>query len=999
MPSQEYESTNSINCKYLDIVDFNSTFPAKSKSLSLLNYNISLLSKHFDNFNLLLDSLKLKFKIIGISETRILSSNHFFNYNIPNYSFLSTPTNSSAGGTALYISSDLTFKPRLDIDSKIYHNKLLESTFIELTPNKQCNIIVGCVYKHPSLPINDFNNLYLSPLLNLAKLEGKKIILLGDLNINLLQTSSDNHTSDFLDLLNSHLVLPTISLPTRITVNSQTLIDNIFISPLSGEFSSGNLTIGISDHLPQFLIIETQVNSNKSHNLYYHNWKSFNRENFILDFLEIDWNESLSLQDKNLDLSFSKFFNKLTHLINKHVPLKKLSKRKSTSKLKPWITSAIKKAIAKRNKLFKSFVNCKDSDQKSEYHTLYKFYRNRIVDLIRVSKDNYYKTFFKVNLNNAKSTWNGINELINLRNKNSANTISLNIDGVLESDPKLIGNNFNQYFTTIAGKIRKNIPKSRSNFKQTLKNSPQNSFFFSPISNSEVANIIKSLDPKKATGPNSLPNNILILLLNDISNILTNIFNLSLETGQFPTLLKTVKVIPVYKNKDSPFDACNYRPISLLSNIDKIFEKLVHTRIVKFLDKNKLIFNKQFGFRSKHSTSHALISLTEKIRKSIDEGKLSCGIFIDLQKAFDTVDHLILLEKLNHYGIRGLTNNWFKSYLCQRQQYVSISGINSDLMSIAHGVPQGSVLGPLLFLLYINDLPNAIPHSNIIPFADDTGFLHSHDNFIDLVSEMNNDLNKLRIWLNANKISLNLTKTVAILFKDPQKNVNHNITLMLGDQPLPLSSSTKYLGVIIDEHLNFHAHIDYISTKLSRANGILSKLRNIVPITTLRTLYYALFHSHISYATQVWGQKLSIYSRIFKLQKASVRILTFSDFQAHTQPLFKTLSIPTIFDLVFKLNIHLTFLTLNKLTPQSIQDIFNYSYLSNSNFTRGVSCKLLTKPTCRTTRYGINSILYQSLQHWNELQKHFNNIDLASIKLTRLYSLLDYFLSSESLTT
>ena len=216
----------------------------------------------------------------------------------------------------------------------------------------------------------------------------------------------------------------------------------------------------------------------------------------------------------------------------------------------------------------------------------------------------------------------------------------------------------------------------------------------------EIENIISSLNPKKATGPNSIPSDILHLLKKDISHPLTTIFNISLSTGVHPDLLKIAKTIPIYK-KGSKIDLCNYRPISLLSNLNKILEKLMFNRLYKFLEDQNCIYNLQFGFRRKHSTIHALIGITEEIRKALDNNKFACGIFIDLQKAFDTVHHPTLITKLNHYGIRGKGNDWFKSYLSNRTQYVSIQGVDSGTEEIIFGVPQGSVLGPLLFLIYI----------------------------------------------------------------------------------------------------------------------------------------------------------------------------------------------------------------------------------------------------------------------------------------------------------
>ena len=235
---------------------------------------------------------------------------------------------------------------------------------------------------------------------------------------------------------------------------------------------------------------------------------------------------------------------------------------------------------------------------------------------------------------------------------------------------------------------------------------------------------MSSLDSYKSSGPNNIPVKILKLLKNDISQQLSDIFNMSFSTGQFPSVLKIAKVIPIHK-KQSRVDYTNYRPISLLSNIEKIIEKLMYKRLSNFLDINNLIYSLQFGFRPKYSTNHALINLSESIRQSLDEGSFGCGIFVDLQKAFDTVDHKILLHKLEYYGIQGTCNDWSKFYLSDYKQSVSINGYSSDLMSVDCGVPQGYVLGPLLFLIYINDLHRVIQYYKVLHFTDDTNLFHT----------------------------------------------------------------------------------------------------------------------------------------------------------------------------------------------------------------------------------------------------------------------------------
>ena len=259
-----------------------------------------------------------------------------------------------------------------------------------------------------------------------------------------------------------------------------------------------------------------------------------------------------------------------------------------------------------------------------------------------------------------------------------------------------------------------------------------------PTNKEEIANIISCLNSNKASSPNSIPYRTLFLLKNDISKQLADLFKLSFITGVFPSVLKTTEVFPVFK-KDSKLYYSNYRPISLLSNVEIILEKRMYKRLYTFLNNNNIIYNLQFGFRQQYSTSHALINITENIRKALDDGNIGCGVFVDLQKAFDTVDHQILLAKLNHYGILGVSNDLFKSYLSNRNQYVSIIGFDSGLTTINCGVPQGFVLEPLLLLLNTNDLNQATKFCKVYHFADDTNLLC-----------LNNSIKKLNKLVNTN---------------------------------------------------------------------------------------------------------------------------------------------------------------------------------------------------------------------------------------------------------
>ena len=421
------------------------------------------------------------------------------------------------------------------------------------------------------------------------------------------------------------------------------------------------------------------------------------------------------------------------------------------------------------------------------------------------------------------------------------------------TDPSQIANTFNSYFSSIGETLQSKIHSSHISFTRYLKNPNIHSFFVFPTDSTEVSNLISGLKNGKASGPNSIPTTVLKHLNIDISTILADLFNLSFTTGVFPDKLNTSSVLPLFK-KDSKLLCGNYRPISLLSNISKLLEKLMYSRLYSFLNIYNCITELQFGFRANHSTSHALVSITEQIREALDTGHFACGIFIDLQKAFDTVDHDILVSKLDYYGVRGIAKSWFTSYLHNRKQFVSINGFNSSLKSINFGVPQGSVLGPLLFLICINDLNISVKNSVMHHFADDTNLLLIDKSIKVLCKKVNYDLKGITNWLNANRISLNINKTEFIIFRKPRKLIDFEIKIKLNGKRIYPSTKIKYLGVLLDEHLSWKPHIDELTKKLNRSNSMLSKIRYYVDENTIRSLYFSIFSSHISYCCQVWGQ-------------------------------------------------------------------------------------------------------------------------------------------------
>ena len=424
----------------------------------------------------------------------------------------------------------------------------------------------------------------------------------------------------------------------------------------------------------------------------------------------------------------------------------------------------------------------------------------------------------------------------------------------------------------------------------------------------------------------------------------------------------------------------------------------MHKQIYNFLESHGILYEFQFGFRPNNSTLHSLIQITEKIKTSIENGKFGCGIFIDLKKAFDTVNHQILIKKLEHYGIRGTSLQWFKSYLSNRQQFVSFNGYNSDKRQISCGVPQGSVLGPLLFLIYINDLPNISKVLNFYLFADDTNIYYESTDLINMERVMNEELKKLYQWLCANKLSLNISKTNFLIFHSYNKPLHKTITLKINNKAIKEEKYVKYLGILIDSTLSWKFHINELGKKVSRVIGVLYKIRQFVTEDIMICIYYSLIYPYLIYGIPVWGSaSKTLLTTIHIIQKKIVRLITYNDDKpaspgalVHTPPLFYKLNILNIFD-VFKLELNkFTFSVINGTSPSQFHNMFIQLNQINSIQTRSSNKGKLYIHYARTTHYGLTSIRNIGARLWNSLP---DALRMQPSKIQFNKNLKKYFLS------
>ena len=490
-----------------------------------------------------------------------------------------------------------------------------------------------------------------------------------------------------------------------------------------------------------------------------------------------------------------------------------------------------------------------------------------------------------------------------------------------------------------------------------------------------MQNEINDLNVKKSSGHDDLSAKFIKIIAPVLSVPLCKVINQALVTGIYPDLLKIAKVIPIHK-KGERDDVNNYRPISVLSTFNKLFEKLIHKRLYNFLTKYNAFYKFQFGFREKHSTNLALIEIVDQIRTAIENKKVVCGIFADLSKAFDTVDHRILLKKLNHYGIRGIANNLIKSYLSNRKQYVQIGDTKSSLLNINCGVPQGSVLGPLLFLIYVNDIANCNPHGLIRLFADDTNVFIESNQIESLYIDAKQVLKYLDKWFRSNKLTLNIEKTNFIIFTTPDRRKKLNIpnTLEVNNIKINRTDQAKYLGLLIDEELNWKYHIDMLCKKIKRFFPSFYTLRNFINIDHAKSVYYATLHSRIKYGIALYGAAdKTVIEPLQILQNKLLRVLTKKGPRYSTNLIHNEMELLKISDIYETEVLSFVYNCVHKNVPDALGNYFTImSDIHNFN-TRNKNHML--RDPCLKSKIGRLSVKQRGVQLWNKLEKAIKSAD------------------------
>ena len=877
-----------LRCKYKLLKDVTSSNTEELSILSLnirsLNKNVSIISDNMTQFS--------KFDVLCFNETNCdvsklangLSDLTLEGFHPP---VLKAPFRKSGrgGGLAVYVRNTVCCEDDIDILDLGLDEKTIDGDgeFLPLRirncKSKNRSVILLNTYRSPSRKPLKFNVALEHILQKLGRFKNKHALVIGDFNIDLIKYESDNHAQNLIDCTSKFGFAQTISRPTRVTDHSATLIDHIYSNMIHKVISSNVITTDLSDHLATsvFISLDTHYDRTILHlptdNGQCHDYRIFNESN-NLKFKELIHNETWEL-DENLNANDQ--YDSLMKIYERHYDeafqLKKSRQKRKKERIepKPWILPWLENACDRKNRLYKDWVSHPTDKNYQSYKKMKLFCNKRI----NKAKAKFYKNYFDEHFGDSKKQWNMINSLLN-RNRKKVNVAKLtDKDGLSVTSAEAIAGKFNDYFGNIAKNLKSKIAtkttlNSTDDYKSYLGDSTVGSIFLTPVSATEIDSTINKLQ-NKATLDTKISALKAAGTCLTLKNALAKVITKSFEQGIFPTALKLARVVPIHKG-GSRSDVSNYRPISLLSTMSKIYEKLMHYRIVKFMEVNKSIYENQFGFRAGRSCEHALLNAKSNICSALSQRKISLLLLIDFSKAFDMVEHEILLGKLYHYGIRGLAYEWMKSYLTNREQFVSVGGKDSDTSTLEYGVPQGSILGPLLFIIYINDIPNLFKNAQFILYADDANIFITGSNILDIKQQVTKLGDELVKWVNCNGLALNLKKTNYIIFS--RSKLDGDLSLTINNETIARKKEARFLGVIVDENLTWEKHILSVKQKMSRYVGIMYKLKNKVPLSVRLQIYHSFVQSHLNYCSIIWGFAAKTHiAGLFSAQKKGLRAI------------------------------------------------------------------------------------------------------------------------------
>jgi hypothetical protein len=935
-------------------------FGFSGTGLTIANLNIQHLLPKLDELKCHLSQTSSP-KILGLCETFLHDNIKNNELQIKNYKFERKDRKvKKGGGIITYINEGIVYKRRYDLEIND-----IESIWIQIFCKNRKSFLINFVYRPPNSN-QAWIDLYEAQL-EIADCSNHVYYLLGDFNINYVNRNSQEifNNTKWADITVKFGLEQLVKTPTRISKSSSTIIDHIYTNcsyKIKEVFVS---ELAISDHFPICLTFSTIVNISKKSKhdvIKYRSFKKFDENAFQSDLLYsgLEYLETVINPNDALNI----FYDILNKTLSKHAPIKE--KRVKYEHQVDWFNEEIKTSIRERD-YYKKIGN----------HSQYKTLRNKIPTLIKKSKRNFFNNAIKDN-KDSSYLWKNLKDISNLNHTNRIELPQkLMISGVEIGDDLNIVKELNKHFISISNIVtktsfsNKNFLDLKKHLDLKLENITFDIKFITPF---EVRKIIDKLNINKSTGLDGIGPRILKYCGDTITPCIASIINNSISSGVFPDKLKEARVLPIFKSGVKE-EAENYRPISILPTISKIYERHIATQIHTYFENNDIIHKRQSGFRKNHSCNTALTRLIDAWINDVDSGKIVGVVFLDLRKAFDLVDHQILMHKLKLYHFSENTVRLFKSYLSNRQQMVKVGNIQSDMLTVESGVPQGSILGPLLFLLYINDVTLSSQELNIDLYADDSTLYESGLEVCEIQNKLQSNINNIVDWCVINNMSVHPLKTKCMLIGSRHKLKNtSNLYLTINDNALENVTVQKLLGVFIDNKLNWHAHIDYVCKNLNRK---ISLLKHVLYFLTddMKTIFYNSYLLPIfDYCCVLWGKDNKNYiNKINILQKRAAKIILNKPIKTPTKGLFKSLNWLSFNERCKYHSAVLIYKVINQIAPAYLLDILTFSRNEKHNLRSSIHNDLVLQKIPRTNYYK-DSFSYYSMKVWNDIP-----VDIRSV--------------------
>ena len=728
----------------------------------------------------------------------------------------------------------------------------------------------------------------------------------------------------------------------------------------------------MSDHFPIALTLGhkyTHYRSQKHKLIHYRSFAKFNENDFLNDLTTVNLYIVETIADPNLSLEV--LYSMLNHVLKNHAPFK--IKKVKRAHQPGWYSEEIREARKIRDK----YKLNKNWEQ-------YKVWRNKCNSIVKNSKKTFFNNAVK-DQKDPKYLWQGLKTVVNNDIDKKAIPNNLCFDNIHIEGKQNVADALNKHFVTISRLINK-TPFHEENFKRLkdyadskLQNTEFNIAF---ITTSDVDKFIDKLDSHKSTGSDGIGPNILKTCKEHLIVPLTSIINTCIYQGIFPDKLKIANVIPIHKG-GSREDPNNYRPISILPTLSKIYEKHIANQLKSFFEKTNILHQHQSGFREKHSCQTALLRLVDSWLEDIDSGNYVGAVFLDFKKAFDLVDHDILIQKLKLYHFSTKTIKLFESYLSDRSQHVKIETLSSEDCKVLTGVPQGSILGPLLFLLYVNDLPLSLGSSTDM-YADDTTVHASNKNISQVELSLQSDLHSVNEWCIHNNMAINPIKTKCMILCTKQKCVlNNTLCLSIDNSVIENVTCHKLLGIYIDHCLTWKPHIDKTCAKLTSKLYLLRRIQNYLTLEMKQMFYNAYITPIFDFGCITWQHAgKSSLKRLTRIQNRAARIIMHKSRRDNSAEIIKSLnwlSIPKRIDYFTGL---MVFKSLNRLTPLYISQAFNVSKNSRYSLRSETNKQIAHCPYTPRTRFFQQTFKYTGMKIWNAIPLHIKtSASLKSFKV------------------